>query len=338
MTSILSAAAQVMARALRDPRPTTTSKSERQLAIALGYPSTWHVVRRIERMEEESKNIIVDRVYAGNPSSNVDMWFNHDAARQASMEWKEGESTGYEHKGGHLLPRKARFSKGDEVEVHYEGGWYAATIVKRKEYEDGFRYVVYYTEDESNQTGVLEDEIRPAPEKQDPYQLAESLGLPTGWTALLSPKGRWMIQSDDGEHKFRSEKAALNFVKKNGIATAPDGDPPWRTTGNDYLGRKVTWTTIQKVSATRTVDVTQEGEVVGWISETDVDSKGEPGFVSEKTGKPARLFHVVFQDNPHHPYANHLIQSQDLEEFELVDCLLPESESPPKKKSRQSKS
>jgi hypothetical protein len=50
---------------------------------------------------------------------------------------------------------------------------------------------------------------------------------------------------------------------------------------------------------------------VGWISETDVDSEGNPGFVSSTTDKPAKLFHAVFDEF-----------EQDFEEWELEECLL----------------
>ena len=84
----------VISRALFDPKPTTDDKSERYLAMALGYPSSWHVVRTIEeeivpkqQQQEESSDekkrrlMIVDRIYAGNPADGVDMWFNHRAAQ-----------------------------------------------------------------------------------------------------------------------------------------------------------------------------------------------------------------------------------------------------------------
>jgi len=87
-----------------------------------------------------------------------------------------------------------------------------------------------------------------------------------------------------------------------------------------------------KPSSRRTVTIEQVGTVVGWISETDVDRAGEPGFVSERTGEPARLYHVAFEDEPHHPYASLLIQEQDFEEYELLECLLPEDEAGPQKK------
>ena len=52
------------------------------------------------------------------------------------------------------------------------------------------------------------------------------------------------------------------------------------------------------------------GKILGWIADTDVDKVGEPGFVSESTGKPACLFHVKFG-------SSNTIDSQDYEEYEL---------------------
>ena len=53
---------------------------------------------------------------------------------------------------------------------------------------------------------------------------------------------------------------------------------------------------------------------------------GNPGFFSEKNGKPDNLFHISFEDNPGHPYAQYLLNNVDLEEYELVDLLLPQEE------------
>lgn len=62
------------------------------------------------------------------------------------------------------------------------------------------------------------------------------------------------------------------------------------------------------------------GTVDGWIAATDVDAEGAPGFVSERSGRPAELFHVRF-DVTTCPFA-----SQDLEGFELDESLLSEVE------------
>jgi len=50
--------------------------------------------------------------------------------------------------------------------------------------------------------------------------------------------------------------------------------------------------------------------VLGWIADSDKDTAGEPGFVSESTGKPACLFHVKFDSSS-------AIDSQDYEAYEL---------------------
>ena len=117
---------------------TTSPLSERLLAHTLGYPNGWHVVRTVE-----SDGSYYDFIHAGDPQKNVDMYFNHMAAYTAAMKWKEGESTGFENKGGQMLPRVASFKVGDEVEVLYEpdGQWYGATIERVTEYEDDIRSV-----------------------------------------------------------------------------------------------------------------------------------------------------------------------------------------------------
>eukprot|EP00934_Nitzschia_sp_Nitz4_P008952 Nitzschia sp. Nitz4//scaffold192_size41448//24317//28613//NITZ4_007486-RA/size41448-snap-gene-0.53-mRNA-1//-1//CDS//3329540239//8942//frame0 len=51
------------------------------------------------------------------------------------------------------------------------------------------------------------------------------------------------------------------------------------------------------------------------------------------TGEPANLFHVVFPDEPHHRYASHLLNSQDLEENEVSQNLL--EETPAAKRKRE---
>lgn len=113
--------------------PTTDARSERQLAAALGYPLSWHVVR----LSPDKPDLI----YAGNPRKpNVAVWFSHEAARAAAAAWQEGKSSAY--KGGQLLPRKPLFKKNQVVEVMYKQKWFPATITKRKEYEDQFRYVL----------------------------------------------------------------------------------------------------------------------------------------------------------------------------------------------------
>lgn len=354
----------VIAKALWNPKPTTDDKSERFLANALGYPRSWRVERRIEENSKNSKTVNVDRIFAGPKDAGPDTYFNHPAAQAAAAEWVEGESTGYENKGGQLLPRKPRFQKGDRVKVNYEGQWCPATIKKRTEKKEGYRYTVYYPEDGTTQTQVEEEAIEHA---DDPVEEAKKLGLTGGWQAKLSGK-KWKYISPDGK-TFTSKASALKHHKKmekgaksggsgkkrgtprnskgkvnyseddpeeGGGGAANDlseGDPPWRTTGHEYLGRRLRSSTQHQKSATRTVTIEQVGTVVGWIADTDVDTSGEPGFISEKSGKPANLFHCVFDDEPSHPYFSLLVEAKDFEEFEVAEALI--EEEPSKKKAKK---
>jgi len=312
-----------MGKALWDPHPTGTDLRARQLAAALGYPLGWRVVRTIE------EQCIVDRIYSARSDM---MWVHHEAAMQAAEQLYHDESLNF--KGGHYLPRLPLYDKGDKVQVLYEGEWWDAKILRRKEHPDGFRYQVHYQADNSRQSGVDEQLIRHRPAEKSPEEMATELGL-DGWQAFSTGKNKWKIISSSGK-TYTSKKAALSdYLNDEPKDSGEQGDPPWRTTGNDYLGRHVLWVSKHSVSARRTVQVEQIGQVTGWISETDVDKAGEPGFVSERTNQPARLYHVVFEDDPHHPYASHLVQSQDLEEYELLECLLSEDEYPPKKKMRK---
>jgi len=86
------------------------------------------------------------------------------------------------------------------------------------------------------------------------------------------------------------------------------GDPPWRPNGHRFIG--------QTVKVGDEGGCGQLGTIVGWIADTDVDMEGNPGFVSERTGKPACLFNVEFSDDT----------SQDFEEDELQGKFFPASE------------
>jgi len=130
-------------------KSTTTPQSERFLADSLGYPKSWHVRRiLISKTAPDDSSAAAaeshtcqDVIYAGDPNTRVDVYFNHIAAMEAALSWKEGESTGFENKGGHLLPLVPAFSKGDTVQVFYEPDdcWYEAVILKVKTYNDDVR-------------------------------------------------------------------------------------------------------------------------------------------------------------------------------------------------------
>lgn len=93
-----------------------------------------------------------------------------------------------------------------------------------------------------------------------------------------------------------------------------EGDPPWRTSGHEYLSRKIQWTPTGDFAAEAGVaSEPSTGTIVGWIAETDVDSEGDPGFVCSRSGEPARLFHAIFDEF-----------EQDFEEWELEECWVEE--------------
>jgi len=340
----------VFARALWEPTPTIGSDLKaRQLAAALGYPPSFRVVRTIETTNNESRKnqkVIVDRIYSDKPDTGCDMWYNHEAALKAAEAWpvdrvvtvdadgdlvqeevddEEEIPSPHHFDGGHMLPRQPLFSKGDKVQALYDGDWWDATILKRKQNaaDKTYTYQVQYKADGSRQSNVVEELIRRRVETVDPKKVAVDLGLGEGWEAVVTGNNRYKILAPDGQ-RFASLKRALAHHE---ALIAAAGDPPWRTSGSDYIGRRVVYTIQHKPSSRRTIDVTQVGTVVGYIRETDIDRKGDPGFVSERTGKPARLYHVEFDTDQHHhqAYGNLMIKSQDFEEFELLEILDDES-------------
>lgn len=185
-------------------------------------------------------------------------------------------------------------------------------------------------------TAAQKSEYAPTP---DEVELATEIGLPNGWGASKKerkPFGfKWSIKSPDGK-AFDSKKKAFAHAgcdmpggqtnvgrprkrksadMEEEVETADqpvvvdEGDPPWRTSDHAFLTRRVRWT-----PPAENVDLPHEaavGRVVGWISETDVDSEGNPGFESSRTGQPACLFHVVFDDF-----------EQDFEEWELEEIFI----------------
>ncbi len=173
------------------------------------------------------------------------------------------------------------------------------------------------------------------------FAAAKEMGFPEGWSAEDRGNDKWTFKSPDGK-TYKSKKTAFSAAcldtpsgqkKKRGrpknhgvdeIGEAeligidakvnPDldeGDPPWRSTGHRYLSRQVRWTPPAGGLLEPKPSV---GTIVGWISAEDLDSEGNPGFLSSVSGEPANLFHAVFEDFV-----------QDFEEFELEECLLDEN-------------
>jgi hypothetical protein len=285
---------------------------------------------------------IVDRIYTG-PPGNSDMFYNHQAASEAAATWDPEQSTPFDYHGGHLLPRQPLFQKGDAVQVQQpddDDTWWDAVIARRTKTLHSFKYQVQYTDHGASKQTVEEEALRYPPHVQDPKLTASKLGFGDGWSATVTAGTRYKIKSPDGT-VYTSKKKAWEAYQETlqQTTTTSVGDPPWRTTGSDYLGRTIEWKATHAISSRRLVEVVQRGTVVGWIRETDVDKAGQPGFVSEASGEPARLYHVVFDAEPNHPYPSLQAQSQDLEEYELQACLLPETKTtddarPAKKKAK----
>jgi hypothetical protein len=113
---------------------------------------------------------VQDRIYAGDPNTQPDGYYNHTAALVAASKYpwrpqyddvihdnndddfddKEYCSTSHKNRGGQLKGREPKFQEGDVVEVLYvededdeeeEREWYEATITKRVDYEDDIRLV-----------------------------------------------------------------------------------------------------------------------------------------------------------------------------------------------------
>lgn len=375
-------------------KATTDAESERNLARSLGYPQSWHVVRvqphpaLLEEDSEAATNTaasFMDVIYAGDPSAGVDVYYNHSAALSAALEWKNGESTGFENQGGQMLPRVPKFKKDSWVEVYYpdEDKWYKAQVKKVKPYVNDVRYSVHYPDEDATQMvsedllrafdippssskkrkGVSTSTISPAkkpksreeptaqktkrkytkrsPKTTDSFNKAESfenylhrlsveelesrrklakeMGLPENWLAhrnynyvfdIRNPQGERFVSKkaafdslnqvsldEPSDSKDMQEESKLTAVQVNSLEVYDDddddeGDPPFRKTGHIYLGRKVKYTHYPEGEGG--IEVVQSGIIQGWLDKSDVDSNGDPAFISELTGEPGILFHVVF--------------------------------------------
>ena len=187
---------------------------------------------------------------------------------------------------------------------------------------------------------------------------AEKMGLPPGWSCRENKNANYLIYSPGREERFTSKMKAFAAagvemppIIRNQPAPASSkakkrkreesseeeseeeesseeeseseseeeseeeeeeegDDPPWRPSGHEFIG--------QAVKMVDEEGSEQFGRVIGWIADTDLDKAGNPGFVSDKTGKPACLFNVDFGDGT----------SQDFEEDELNGNFVPATEIP----------
>lgn len=186
------------------------------------------------------------------------------------------------------------------------------------------RYDIHYTVDDAIQSNVREEKIRPSakkkpnkkkkmaasatkastPKKQSGKKRAASSSSGRSTPATKKGRGRpagsknkkqkvEKVYDDDDEEEEENEDMIIEIDETE----LDEGDPPWRTIGHEYISRNIQYN--NKV-----------GKVVGWISNTDVDKEGNPGFVGSD-GNPACLFHAIFRDF-----------RQDFEEWELIECLI----------------
>ena len=194
---------------------TSTPQSERLLANTLGYPNSWHVVRVV------SSQSFHDTIYAGEPKANSDTYYNHLAAMNAAMKWKEGESTPYDNNGGQMLPidQSVEILEGDEVEVYYEpdNAWYAATVKTVVHYKDDVRYSVKYKADKSTQDNVCVDMIRfvkAGKKKRKPAANAKAGGKTTTPKPKTTPKAKTTTKGKAASGK-KDPKAKTPDAKSN---------------------------------------------------------------------------------------------------------------------------
>lgn len=230
---------------------TTDATSERRLARALGYPKTWHVVRGLvpnPSIQNGGGAVLVqDRIFAGDPAQNADLYCNHGAAFGASLRWDDDESTPYDDNGGHMLTKEPRYASGRMVQVLFDDEWYDATVTKVQRKEGDVKYSIIYTADNTYQNNVTEDEMRekptsqkkkkkqqkmvqkaaPAPKstsksrrkaaggdndaagsEQSDLDLAADMGFPAGWSVSEKKNSNFVIYSPGRKKRFTSKRSA----------------------------------------------------------------------------------------------------------------------------------
>jgi len=151
----------------------------------------------------------------------------------------------------------------------------------------------------------------------------------TAITVQKRKRNRLSLSSPfEGPGRTEKKESSLALTRVTEIPTPKSGgDPPWRTIGHKYLGLRILYPTPPAVLTDEAMDGVVDvhnsrGTVAGWISSRDVDNDGAPGFESIRTGNliQADLFHVVFDDSS-------ILDYQDLEEYELMECLVDKDDS-----------
>jgi len=221
---------------------TTDAISELRLARSLGYPKSWHVVRSLiphptatDTGTGTGAHLIQDRIFAGDPAENADLYYNHSAAFERAATWKEGESGPWDDEGGQMLPKEAKYRKGTSVQVLFDGKWYNATITKVGEFTDDIRYTVLYTKENEYQNGVTEDEIRLRPKSAASSKAKSKKAAAASGKKSSSSKKRKRHSGDnddDQEEEGESKKSKGNdssgkaAAKKEEEVAEPEPEQP----------------------------------------------------------------------------------------------------------------
>jgi hypothetical protein len=127
---------------------------------------------------------------------------------------------------------------------------------------------------------------------------------------------------DHDEEEEEKEKGTDDDEDASISDIEDEGDPPFRKTGHNYLGKTVKYKYCP--DGEDGVEIVQRGIVKGWLDSTDVDSSGNPAFISELTGQPGVLFHIVFkvEKELNKKYgADLLLDYVDIEQWELEELM-----------------
>ena len=133
-------------------------------------------------------------------------------------------------------------------------------------------------------------------------------------------KGKSEEDSQEAESSITEPGGEKEVAAKEEEEEEEEGDPPFRRTGHPYLGRKVNYKHYPQ--GEDGIEIVQVGVITGWLDSTDVDSNGDPAFISELTGKPGILFHVEFDEDTallENFDIDLLLEFVDLEQWEVEE-------------------
>ena len=79
--------------------------------------------------------------------------------------------------------------------------------------------------------------------------------------------------NDNSDGGGKKKKAMTDHDGNSSAITTGAGanDPPWRTKGHPFIGRRLMWTYQHQASARRTIKIDQVGTIMGYIDKNDID-------------------------------------------------------------------